>query len=142
MITGIRLLPWLVPTDDNYGHPPFNCETCQNPGSPIGYQPEEIRRSWHCGYMERAEWTKYEGPKEFGDIEQRPIELDPEGPCLGWIVRQPAIIDAAQTHIAFKNGALGIFYPDPPKTVLDAAQHMTAAWNGYEAYRMRKSRGT
>jgi hypothetical protein len=87
--------------------------------------------------MEPDEWRVYDGPEQYGDLDA-PIQIDPQGPCPGWIVRQPSVSEAAQAYSAYKDGAVELFFPDCENTVLEAAQQMSAAWNVYENARMKK----
>ena len=50
------MLPYLA-ADPKTGAAPFACASCRDATAGSGYMPEEVRRSWHCGWMPREEWT-------------------------------------------------------------------------------------
>lgn len=94
-----------------------------------------IRRSWHCGYLERGEWSEpYEGPTHLAG---EPFELEV---CPGWLVRQDPVIEASQAAAAFDKGELATFFPDPPNGLVDAALAAAQSFNAYQSAKIKEQR--
>ena len=127
----MNVFPYLLPDSD--GNCRYDCATCGDP-SAMGYVAENVRQSMHCGYLPEESWTPgREGlPPAIG---HEPYTLDV---CPGWLMRQPAVIEAAQGRAALKHGVLTVFHPDPPAVFLEAVRAMDSAFNHQHALKFRE----
>lgn len=108
------------------------------------YQPEERRRSYHCGYMEPEEWTELRLPVTRET--ERVLFYDPAGNrlpdedivCPGWLVRLPEVLEGAHAYSVRKDGAIEQYYPNLENAVLEAADVVALAVSEYEAEQLRK----
>lgn len=122
------VLPWTLPdpqTGTQNGR--FDCDTCfHNLGAPT-------RSMMHCGLMPRDQWTpemdREAVPAYFGG---QPYNANI---CPGWLVRQPAVIEASQAYSAYEKGALAIYDPDGMNVVLEAAMALDRSLNLFYAER-------
>lgn len=97
--------------------------------------PDALRATYHCGYMEKKQWTAIDLPKSFdGEV----YNLDV---CPGWVVRQPAVVEAATAYDAYEHGEFTNFYPNTPNSLVEAVQAMGRSLKTNEAFRMRQIHG-
>lgn len=126
------MLPWLCP--DDRGQTLFDCESCRET------LDERGRRAWHCGWMAQSEWLEpCELPPMVGESTAM-TAVDPAGPCPGWIVRQPAVLDGARATMALRQSELRTFFPGEQHAVIEAAEAGLQAFNAYEAARLKRTR--
>lgn len=93
-----------------------------------------MRRTWHCGYLDREEWLPSELPKVIGDVT---YDCDV---CPGWLVRQPAIAEAAEAGSAYDKGQIGVVFPDAPNLLIEAAILASRSFASHQLYRIRTRR--
>ena len=93
---------------------------------------ESVRRSWHCGWLGPDLWTDPGPPKTVGG---KPHGLDI---CPGYVARLPGVNEAARAHLAFKQGELTTFFPDPSNALLEAVEECEHAFNEYRNQKMRE----
>ena len=98
--------------------------------------PEDVRKSWHCGWMSRDAWKpgKADLPETIGGED---YDLDV---CPGWVVRQPSIAETMQAYAAFDGGALEAFFPDAPNHLLEGVLRARQAFNKFDSDRLKRSK--
>ena len=121
------MLPWVLPTSDNPSPPFADCNKCKR------MVDAGTRRAWHCGWMDKGEWSA---------VQELPPALKSDDPeidvCPGWLCCQPAVQEAAHAYSARRDGVLETYYPDPPAALLEAVDICTQAFNRYENEQMTK----
>lgn len=91
----------------------------------------------HCGWMERGEWTSYDGPTDFGlGLVHYAKRGDPEAICPGYLITQPFVLEAAEAA-AIPDGEIETYYPDGEGTILAARLVAKGAQNLYQLSRMK-----
>jgi hypothetical protein len=127
-----------MPNHYNGGNAPFDCSR-----SELDYcgLDEVTRAAYHCGFMDREDWRgdKPDLPAFIGFPEdpQGRVSLEGIEVCPGWIVRQPAIVEAGHSAGALEKGQLGLYYPKAENVILEAAMEFVAAQNNFESAQMR-----
>lgn len=129
------MLPYLSP-DPKTGIAPFDCRTCRDETSPVGYMPPEVRSSWHCGYMPEEEWTSPSLDAQSFDGGFAMPDGSACNLCPGWIVAFPQVREAQEATWALRNQVLREYFPEPTALQLDAAREMDAAYKLLEARRL------
>lgn len=123
-------LPWTMP-DPERGAPngTFDCVTCQRSLGP------HTRATMHCGYMEASAWSGKGVPKgvppHFGG--GKPYDVDV---CPGWLVRQDAVIEAAEAYTA--RTRLDRFDPLNLRVVNQSVLAAEQSFNIFEAARQKQ----
>jgi hypothetical protein len=89
----------------------------------------------HCGYIPREQWPPGRGevPVSFAGA---PYQSDL---CPGWVVRQPAVIEAAQAYAALEAGVLDRFDPLGLRVVTQAAMAAKRAFGLHELERQKRA---
>ncbi len=87
----------------------------------------------YCGWLGKDLW-----PKE----PQQPLlvgQVQYDAPmCPGWVVRQPAVVEAAQAYSARKDGCLGDYFPEPSNALLEAVDVTAMSFNSYESAKLKE----
>lgn len=105
-------LPWLQADPKRRGASKFDCATCLPNTGPF------TRSIMHCGYMPRDQWQPGRDGLPPGFAEGVPYTPDV---CPGWLVRQPAVCEAAEAHTALEAHVLDRFDPFRLRVVYLAA---------------------
>ena len=113
----------------------FDCTPCrEDPSS--GGMPLDTRRGWHCGWLEREEWTTYQLDAKLFDG----AFTFPDGAvcdtCPGYLSQLPQMREATRATWALRKGVLPVYYPDAPAVLLDAVEIIDGAFAAYEARQM------
>jgi hypothetical protein len=106
----------------------------------MGYQTEDTRRSWHCGFMDPSEWTtQYHcDPGAFDGAWAMP-DGSACDQCPGYLTQLPQIQEAEAAVWALRKGVLPIYHPDASAVLLEAARLLDTAYSLHEAKRMAAS---
>ena len=136
------MLPWLQPSQQNKHKPPFHCEGSANEGHCGADQT--TRQGWHCGYLPREEWTgeKPNFDRPFigrPEAKEHQVDISKLPVCPGWVVRQPAVLSAAQACAALEKGELATYYPNAASVLLEAALLMLSSFNMYQSAILEKA---
>lgn len=112
----------------------FDCGACQDPQSSM-YQPDVMKRAWHCGWMDESEWMagRPEVPTHFGD------EKYEENVCPGWLIAQPLVQEIAMAHRSFEKGNWDAMYPQAANALCEGVECFSSIVDGYQAYRTREA---
>lgn len=113
---------------------PFDCLACQDPESKV-FMPPEVRAGWHCGWMERDEWTHF--TIERGELEGNFVLPDGGHPdiCPGYLAALPQMREAASALWALRKNVLSEYHPNPSSLLLDAVKQLDQSYAAYEAKR-------
>lgn len=126
------MVPTLSP--DENGLAPFDCD---HPGPHDCGAEYEVKRRYHCGWINEAEWID---PSELPDAIGEGANLvraKEIGICPGWLVRQRFISEASLGSMVL-DGAFSTVFPGHENTIIEASILMKSAWNTHEANEMRK----
>jgi len=94
----------------------------------------------HCGWMPREEWAVWRTPQERGlPPAIGPVTYDLDV-CPGWLVRQPAVVEAAQAHAAYDKGSMETFFPEAASSLLEGVQAMSQSLNRFQSWKLKESR--
>jgi len=90
-----------------------------------------------CGWLPSEEWEPWDEknpavPPIVGDVPY-PLRV-----CPGWVVRQPAVVEACQAHASFKQGCFESFHPSAANSLCEAVLVVEQSFNRYEAYRIKE----
>lgn len=100
------------------------------------HRPINVRRAFHCGFLERKEWQGSEGcfPTSFGyGLVKYTADV-----CPGFLLTQPAILEAAEA-CAVPDGEVEAYYPDGESTILAARMIAKGAVNQFQMFRLKQS---
>jgi hypothetical protein len=128
---GCAALPSCSPDPDRNSPGAFHCPTCEPK------EPRAKRLQMRCGFLPREEWpagSEKRLPTAFASG-ALPYTSDV---CPGWLVRQPAVIEAAQAYAALEAGILDRFDPTGLRVVTQAALEAKRAFNLHELERQKK----
>lgn len=119
-------LPWTMP-DPERGSAAgrYDCPTC------VESVPEAVREAMHCGFLPRASWREPMLPVVLGP---GPYDCDT---CPGYVVRLPALRDAAEAYEAIEAGIPEHGNPLRLRVLNQAAMAMRRSFKVYEAERAR-----
>lgn len=85
--------------------------------------------------MDASEWSEpCELPRKIGSTK---YELNV---CPGWLVRQPAVIEAAQAYAAFDKGEMSTFFPEPSNALLEGVLVASQSFNAYHCERLKEKK--
>ena len=114
------------------GEARFDCQTCPELVDP------ELRRRWHCGWMDDSEWTEDFDPPAIGPRD-RPIDLEAVRICPGWLVRQQSVMECTQAGLAQEQHCLALHFPRAEAGILEGAMLVTQAFNVFKADLMKRA---
>jgi hypothetical protein len=60
--------------------------------------------------------------------------------CPGYLVRLPAVVEAAKAHAAFRVGELSTVFPNPGNAVVEGALEVGASFSAYDSAMIRAAR--
>jgi hypothetical protein len=103
------------------------------------------KRQQHCGYLPREEWAEPCClPPRFATgappTEIRLSATEAVTICPGYLVRLPAVVEAAQGYLALTYGELSTVFPRPSHAVVEGALEVGAARTRHEAAELVKMR--
>jgi hypothetical protein len=106
-----------------------------DPEAGVEYQRDEIRAAWHCGWMEKSEWTGKSPcvPSMFGD------EPYKEDVCPGYLMAQPLVGEIVVAHRAFEKGNWSSMYPNASNALCEGVEWFSACIDAYQNYQIRES---
>ena len=111
---------------------PWDCHACQTEGSGA-YRPPALRRLMHCGWMDRAEWSREpQFPKNLGGG-LVPYTVDV---CPGWLIAMPIVREAGGVA-DIPEGEVLAYYPDGEVLPLEARRTARRARDLYQFHRMK-----
>lgn len=132
------MLPYLG-SDPKSGVAPYDCRTCRDPDATVGYMPDEVRAGWHCGWMDRNEWTAltltpdmFEGGLEMPDGTACDV-------CPGYLRLLPQVSEAREACWALRKNVLPVYFPDASDVLLEAAKVLDQSFAEYEARRLAEN---
>lgn len=128
------MLPYLA-ADPKTGAAPFQCATCQDPDARQGFMPAEVRRSWHCGWLPREEWTAHALEAAMFDGGYAMDDGACCDVCPGYLATMPQAREASHATWALRKGVLAIYHPEPTALLLEAVRALDQAYSLYEARR-------
>lgn len=108
--------------DEVSGKLPLDCASCEF--------DDVTKRSMHCGWMDESTWIGEHG-------EYPPIAGYDGACCPGRLMCLPMIREAEIGVSAFRNGSLGLYYPESEASVLAAVMELDAAFNRFEAEQIK-----
>jgi hypothetical protein len=126
---------------DKHGTSAFDCTSCQRPQQDGG-MALDVRRSWHCGWLEREEWSEpyafaadnlFDGAFTMPDGSQCDV-------CPGYLAELPQMKEAARATWALRKNVMATYYPAPPAVLLDAVEIIDGAFSAYEAKQIELAR--
>jgi hypothetical protein len=103
-----------------------------------GGQSIEVQRSWHCGWLPRAEWTRHVLPADLFDGAYALPDHTPCDVCPGYLGVMPQIKEAAAATWALRKGVLSTYHPHPSAVLLDAVQMIDAAFTSWERRQLER----
>jgi len=96
----------------------------------------------HCGWIPEEEWEPWRKPEDRAiptQIGPSPYRLNV---CPGWVVRQPAVVEAAQAYGPYEKGAMAAYYPPDvtANNVYEGAQAVAHSFNKFQNWKLKESR--
>ena len=119
--------------DPKTGIAPYDCDGCRDPDSQV-YQTEDTRRSWHCGFLPREEWTTqyHNDPNAFDGAWEMP-DGSACDQCPGYVARLRSVREAIDATWALRRGVLTLYHREPSALLLDALRVADHAFSQREA---------
>ena len=96
---------------------------------------EEIRRVWHCGYMDESEWIgekPADGSMVFGD------EKYNENICPGYLVNQPLVWEIVAAWRDYDSGNWQGMQPNASAVLEEGVRHFASCVDSHRAYVIRQ----
>lgn len=95
---------------------------------------DDVRRTWHCGWMPRDEWSP---AYAFKDGLFDGAFTMPNGEvcdtCPGYLAQLPQIKEAALATWALRKNVMATYHPEPSAVLLDAVALVDGAYSAFEA---------
>lgn len=103
-----------------------------DPEAGVEFQRHDTRAAWHCGYMDRDEWT---GAKP--DVP--PVFKWDQDVCPGYLIDQPLIGEIVVAHRSFDKGNWDSFYPNAPNVLCEGVEWFSSCIDSHQARLIREA---